>query len=221
MRRRAVRDLGTALGVVAVLGGVVIFNTQIGRVGLAQRYEEYREQLEGQRSDEGTEILRWDVLKKTKGGKGIAPSFVEELRSLEGAVVNLIGFMVPLYQTAEMTEFMILPLPIQCYFCENPPVREVMLVAMAEGEQADYVEEPVLISGTLKLNDKKGAKFFYSLEEANWGAADKGGALHRKQMSMQHRMHALKQRLEAAGIDMDAYDRGVPVPEPSAEPVEE
>lgn len=206
MRRRAVRDLVTVLGVVVILGGVVFANTQMFRTSDKERYDKARSEIEAERSTEGIDILPWDLLKKTKGGKGSVPKYAEEVEALADKAVNLIGFMVPLYQTSEMTEFMVLPVPIQCYFCDSPPLREVMLVTVAEGNPAEYVEEPLLISGVLHLNAVKGARFLYSIDEAQWGAASKTGKLSRKEMKQQHLMHVLQEKMKQQGITEEVVE---------------
>jgi len=94
------------------------------------------------------------------------------------------GFMTPIDQFREATHFMLLPLPIECYFCQAPPLRDVMLVRMTQGETVNMVEEPVMMSGRLALNADGGEKFFYTLENATRSTM---GETHEKQFDQQHR----------------------------------
>ena len=86
----------------------------------------------------------------------------------------------------ELGDALLLPLPIECYFCAMPPQRDVLLVTMREGETASLYNEPVLIRGTLKLQRGPGVKFFYGLENATFEAAEDGGALTKKRPQLQH-----------------------------------
>jgi hypothetical protein len=121
------------------------------------------------------------------------PKFDPGLIEIRDAEINIIGFMVPLQEFRQVNEFLLLPLPIQCYFCEAPPMRDVMLVQMAEGERTDIVNEPVIVNGLLTLNEGPGTKFFYVLKEASREAAEKGGKLTRKSIRPEAIQHMKEQ----------------------------
>ncbi|MBI2432757.1 MAG: DUF3299 domain-containing protein [Candidatus Hydrogenedentes bacterium] len=170
MRRRAKRDLFVIFGVVVVLALVAFANYNFQRNDLARRMDALRRQAEKEQINKGFELLDWKLLTDTKGSARKGPSFLDQLRSHNGEHVNLVGFMQPLDQFRGMTEFILLPLPIECYFCQIPPISHVVLVHMAESEGVDLVEEPVIINGTLTLNEGP-TKFFYTIENARRGAA--------------------------------------------------
>ena len=175
MRRRVVRDLGTIVGIVVILAAVVFINGYMRRGTLATEMEKVRRKAESEQITIGTELLSWSLLRETKGTTRSGPALASDLLAKKDTSVNLIGFMVPQYEFRQMTEFILLPLPIECYFCQAPPMREVVLVQMAKDAKVDLVKEPVLISGELTLNEGKGTKFFYVLKNATRGAAEKGG----------------------------------------------
>lgn len=147
---------------------------------LADYYQDLRAKYENQHESRGVPLLYWDLLRETKGTKRTGPDFSEDLLGMRDGTVNLIGFMVPLYSFRATTEFLLLRLPVECYFCESPPMRDVMLVQMAEGKTTDIVKEPVIVSGTLTLNEGPGTKFFYVLKDASREPAEEGGKLTRK-----------------------------------------
>jgi len=180
VRKRAVRELGTVLGVAVILGGVVFFNGYMQRGTLADFYGELRAKYESDHETQGITVLHWDLLRETKGTKRTGPKFAEQLLEMRDTTINLIGFMVPLYNFRGTDEFILLRLPIECYFCESPPMRDVMLVQMAEGKTTDIVREPVIVSGTLTLNEGPGTKFFYVLKDSSREPAEEGGKLTRK-----------------------------------------
>ncbi len=193
MRKRAVREIGTVFGVVIILGGVVLFNGFMRRSSDAEYYERVRQTAEAAQTGQGVPLLRWDLLRKTTGNMRSGPKFDQDLLGIRDGEVNLIGFMVPLQEFRGVKEFLLLPLPIQCYFCEMPPMRDVMLVQMTPGETTDIVNEPVVVNGILTLNEGAGTKFFYVLKDATRTATEKGGKLTRKNIRPEAIQHMRQQ----------------------------
>lgn len=194
MRRRTTRELGTIIGVVAILAAVIFLNGYMRRGSLSGEYEKARLAAEQDQKQIGEQLLSWNLLRKTKGTTWTGPNFGSELREYGGKPVSLVGFMVPAYEFRAMKEFMLLPLPIQCYFCESPPMRDVVLVQMQEGSTVDLVNEPVLVSGTLKLNEGKDSKYFYAIQDATRGVAEKGGKLTPKSVKQETIQHGTQMR---------------------------
>ena len=189
MRRRVWRDAGTILGVVVVLSGVVALNYFTRQKNLQERMIEWRKEIEENRETKGLDLLPWDILVKTKGNMRRGAKFPPELLLWDNKHIDLIGFMVPVDEYRNMKEFLLLPMPIQCYFCESPPMRDIILVKMLEGEKTELFNEPILINGILKLHGGAGAPFFYSVEKVTFGPGEEKGTLTRKSMSAEHVQH--------------------------------
>jgi hypothetical protein len=192
--------LGTLFGIVVILAAVVLVNGYMRRGSLSDQMDKVRRKAELDQQGIGTQLLPWELLRRTKGTKWSGPTFDPDLTAMKDTPVSLVGFMVPQYEIRQMTEFILLPLPIECYFCQAPPPREVVLVQMGKDAKVDLVKEPILVNGDLTLNEGEGAKFFYVVRNATRGPAEKGGKLTRKQVSGEHMMHgpAAKQAEEAA-----------------------
>ena len=186
MRRRTKRDLVILVSIVAIVAGIVLFKGWGDRNQLADRMATIRKQTEQERKSEGLELLQWPVLQKTTGTIKKGPTFDPKLEALDKQRVDIVGFMVPLEEFREMREFLLLPLPIECYFCQSPPMRDVMIIQMAKGKSTKLFREPVLINGTLTLNRGAGTKFFYTISEADLGPGKKGGELTQKDVAPQH-----------------------------------
>ncbi len=186
MKRRTKRDIGIFLGVIALIGGIAFANTQLRRRGLAEQYEELRQRLEQSRLEQGIELLRWNVVRKTKGSLRDGGTFADELMAYDGKTVHMIGFMVPIEEFRDVTKFLMLPIPIECYFCAMPPSRDVLLVELREGETAQIYKEPVLLSGTFTVHQGPDVRFFYSLQNATFKAAEEGGELTRRRLQLEH-----------------------------------
>ena len=131
-------------------------------------------------------LLPWNLVRKTKGSLHRGGTFAEQLFDYDEQPTHMIGFMVPLETFINVTEFMMLPIPIECYFCAMPPSRDVLYVKLQEGETAQIFSEPVLVLGTFKVHKGPEQKYFYSLEDATIEAAEDDGELTRRRMKIQH-----------------------------------
>lgn len=172
LRRRVKRDLTVIAGVVIILLIVVLVNYGTGVANLARKFEGVRSGVEERVKSKGIEFLSWKLMRATTGSLRAGGQFVPELVAKDNENVNIIGFMVPLEQFNHMTEFLVLPLPIQCYFCQIPPPRDVMFVKMKEGTDTKLLDNVMLLNGTLKLHKEAGTKFFYTLEDTKVSVAD-------------------------------------------------
>lgn len=189
MRRRAVREIGIIAGIAVLLLGLVIVNEELGRTSNKDRMEKLRVRIE-QGKGEDPNLVRWSLLRETTGDVGQGPTFAPRLLPFRNKRVDLIGFMVGLKQFRHIREFLVLPVPIVCYFCQQPPMRDVMLVEMANGVAIPYLyKQPVLINGKLILNHGHNTKFFYVMKDAKLGAAVKGERLTEKFVPIQHTLH--------------------------------
>lgn len=193
MRKRTKRELAVFAGIAVLLAVIVLANSAFQRGNLAERMDRYRRQVEASRKTEGLELLQWPLLRKTTGNMRRGPTFDERLIAMDNARVDIVGFMVPINQFRNMTEFLLLPVPIECYFCQAPPMRDVVVVQMAEGETTNLFREPVLVNGLLTLNHGPGTKFFYVISDARMGPGTKGGTLTQKTVAPQHMLHGQQQ----------------------------
>lgn len=172
MRRRAKRDLIALLGVAVVLAIIVFINTQGQRIALAKRMIAWRIEVEEKRLSRGLELLNWDWVRATEGNRFTGPTFSPELEARDGKKIDIVGFMTPIGSFRNMKEFILLPMPIECYFCERPPMRDQVLIHMAEGESTNLYEDPMVINGVLKLQRGKEVTKFYVIDEARIGPGD-------------------------------------------------
>ena len=217
MRRRVVRDMGTLLGVVVILAGVVALQDFFKRSGLTEVMDKQRVAEENKQKDKGQQITNWELLRKTKGTRSKGPTFAPEVLAMRDKQVSFVGFMTPLYEFRGVKEFILLPLPLQCYFCQTPPMREVVLVQMAADKTTNIVNEPVLFSGTLTLNEGPGTKFFYVLKDAISGSDM--SKMSPKNIGKEHMMESEAQRKKNIGTDKEILLPGMEAPKPGAAPL--
>jgi len=190
MRRRAKRDLMTLIGVVVIIASVVAVNGYLRREGFRAQFEKMRALVEDKHRSEGVSLIEWQELHKVTGRRRTGAIFPDSLKEKDGRLVNIVGFMSPIDQFRNVTEFMLLPVPLICYFCDAPPMRDIIQVKLRE--PANMINEPVLIGGRLKLHEGPGPLFFYTIEDALWNQAVKDEEATEKVTEQQHRLHLIE-----------------------------
>ncbi|MFP4502650.1 MAG: DUF3299 domain-containing protein [Candidatus Hydrogenedentota bacterium] len=186
MRRRAKRDLTILVGVIFLVCVAVFLNYEYGRGEKVEYYTEYRQKVEEERLAKGADLLSWSNITSTPWTRGEGPEFQPELRERDEERIDIIGFMTPIDRYRKMTEFLLLPLPIECYFCQMPPREHVILVTMAEGATTDRYKEPMLVTGRLELNESADSRFFYQVADATVAAGEEGGSLTKWHIDPEH-----------------------------------
>jgi len=89
------------------------------------------------------------------GSTAEPPAIPDDVRALDGAVVALAGFAVPLVtDRGMMREFLLARHPADCCFGMLPQANELVHVVLAEGVDAVEVPlEPVIVVGRLAIRD--------------------------------------------------------------------
>jgi hypothetical protein len=81
----------------------------------------------------------------------ITTSAPEEIKALEGQVVKIPGFMVPLEDNqAKVTEFLLVPTPTACIHVPPPPPNQMVYVRMKKGVEAKP-GAPIWVYGKFKV----------------------------------------------------------------------
>lgn len=79
-----------------------------------------------------------------------------ELQALDGKVVRIPGFMVPLEDDMkQVKEFLLVPSPQACIHVPPPPPNQMVLVEMDGKEDSKVHFGPIWIYGTLSLHSKR------------------------------------------------------------------
>lgn len=190
MRRRSKRDLITLLGLVVIVAGVVGVNGYMRRAGLRETFEKMRALVEAQHREAGVALIEWNELHKVQGRRRTGATFPESLKQKDGRLVNIVGFMSPIDQFKNVTEFMLLPVPLTCYFCDAPPMRDIIEVKLDKA--GNMVNEPVLAGGRLALHEGPNPLFFYTIGNAKWNEAVSDEETSAKDVDQQHRMHLIQ-----------------------------
>jgi len=91
----------------------------------------------------------------------------EDVKGLNGAKIRTHGFMIPLDQADNITEFALVPSLFACCFGQPPQVQHTMVVHTPKGKAVGYFPDEIVIEGTLVVNEKKEDGMIVSVFEVN------------------------------------------------------
>ena len=126
--------LSICVVILAVLGGIFFFQNRSGVGGDAPEVD-------------------WRKLGELDYISGKASP---DLAALEGKMVRIPGFMVPLEDSQKsVTEFLLVPTPQACIHVPPPPPNQMVLVEMDASAQAKVEFGPIWVYGILSLHSKR------------------------------------------------------------------
>lgn len=79
----------------------------------------------------------------------------EDVMKLNGAKLRTRGFMIPLDQADNITEFALVPSLFACCFGQPPQIQHTMIVKTPKGKAVSYFPEEIIVEGTLKIEERK------------------------------------------------------------------
>jgi hypothetical protein len=79
----------------------------------------------------------------------------EDVKTLNGAKIRTHGFMIPLDQADNITEFALVPSLFACCFGQPPQVQHTMVVHTPKGKAVGYFPDEIVVEGILRVNEKK------------------------------------------------------------------
>lgn len=86
-----------------------------------------------------------------------------DVKALDGTRVRLRGFMIPLTQAENITDFALVPSLVGCCFGQPPGVQHTITCKTAKGMVVAYTVDEVNVEGTLKIEVKRDQGYTYSL----------------------------------------------------------
>ena len=91
----------------------------------------------------------------------------EDVKALNGVKIRTHGFMIPLDQADNITEFALVPSLFACCFGQPPQVQHTMVVHTPKGKAVGYFPDEIVVEGTLVVNEKKEDGMIVSVFEVN------------------------------------------------------
>lgn len=122
-------------------------------------------------TDTTTRILFKD-LRKFRMGDTRPP---EEIEKLNGQTVAIVGYMVPFDSIENIDKFVLLQAPFMGCYHVPPPQPNESLMIFSSNQRVDYTYEPILITGTLVVEDSYVESYLvsrYTIKATNVRRAD-------------------------------------------------
>jgi hypothetical protein len=130
------------------------------------------------RAETPAPVVDWKGLDRTvaeisNGMQSAKIAYPDDLHALDGKPVSIVGFMTPFEDLDDMGVFLLMPTSGGCFFCNPPSITQVLYVQQPkDGKKHDYIGEPIIVTGTLRLYTKESKhpahvfEFLYALDDA-------------------------------------------------------
>lgn len=88
-----------------------------------------------------------------------------DVRALEGIKIRLHGFMIPMDQAENITQFALVPSLFACCFGQPPQIQHTIVATCPKGKAVGYVPDEIVVEGTLHVQEKKDDGYVVSIFE--------------------------------------------------------
>jgi hypothetical protein len=113
-------------------------------------------------SDSKYTRLQFDTLKSWTyiEGKTPIPDFIKKL---DGQNIEMVGFMMPLSEVKNITEFILVPSLWGCCYGQPPAVNHVVVVKMPPGQTTKFFNDVIRVRGKFSVGETKQDGYTVSL----------------------------------------------------------
>ncbi len=88
-----------------------------------------------------------------------------DVTALTGSKIRLRGFMIPLDQAENISQFALVPSLFACCFGQPPQIQHTVVVHCPTGKAVAYYPDEITVEGTLKVQEKKEDGYIISVFE--------------------------------------------------------
>jgi hypothetical protein len=89
----------------------------------------------------------------------------KDVVALSGQKIKLNGFMIPMDQAANITQFALVPDLFSCCFGQPPQIQHTIIVNCPKGKAVSYYPDQITVEGSLKVGEKRDEGFIVSIFE--------------------------------------------------------
>ena len=89
----------------------------------------------------------------------------DDVRKLSGHTVRLNGFMIPMDQAENISQFALVPSLFACCFGQPPQIQHTVVVNCPKGKAVSYYPDEIVVEGKLNVEEKKDDGFIVSIFE--------------------------------------------------------
>ena len=86
-----------------------------------------------------------------------------DVKKLSGAKIRLRGFMIPMDQAENITQFALVPSLFACCFGQPPQIQHTIVADCPKGKAVGYCPDEIVVEGTLKVEEKKDDGYIVSI----------------------------------------------------------
>ena len=88
-----------------------------------------------------------------------------DVTGLTGSTVRLRGYMIPMDQAENITQFALVPSLFACCFGQPPAIQHTIVATCPKGKAVGYTADEITVEGKLKVQEKKDDGYIVSLFE--------------------------------------------------------
>jgi len=89
----------------------------------------------------------------------------KDVQALTGSMIKLRGFMIPIDQAENITQFALVPSLFACCFGQPPQIQHTIVCKAPSGKAVSYYPDELIVEGKLKVDEKKDDGFIISIFE--------------------------------------------------------
>ena len=91
----------------------------------------------------------------------------DDVKALAGSTVRVRGYMIPMDQAENITQFALVPDLFACCFGAPPQVQHTIVSHCPPGKAVGYFADEIIVEGKLKVDEKKDDGFIVSVFEVD------------------------------------------------------
>ena len=88
-----------------------------------------------------------------------------DVKQLNGAEVRLKGYMIPMDQADQITQFALVPSLFACCFGQPPQIQHTIVVNCPKGKSLSYAPDEIVVQGKLAVQEKRDDGYIVSIFE--------------------------------------------------------
>jgi hypothetical protein len=88
-----------------------------------------------------------------------------DVKALSGISIRLHGFMIPIDQAENITQFALVPSLFACCFGQPPQIQHTVVCKAPGGKAVSYYPDELVVEGKLRVDEKKDDGFIVSIFE--------------------------------------------------------
>jgi len=88
-----------------------------------------------------------------------------DVKALTGSKLRLRGYMIPMDQAENISQFALVPSLFSCCFGQPPQIQHTVVVNCPKGKAVSYYQDEIIVEGNLKVEEKKDDGFIVSIFE--------------------------------------------------------